>query len=84
MLSAQEYVPPVRRLLQSEYNGEVITTDIDAGIACSSSGRMWTQSADETADMLHARAVTVVQIVHDLREMTSPYDDASESLCGGA
>jgi hypothetical protein len=71
MLPIPDHLPPVRRLLQSEVDGDVITTDIDAGTASSTSGRVWTQSADETVELLHARAVTVSQINHELARCSS-------------
>jgi hypothetical protein len=60
-----DYTPPVRHLLASDVAPVQITTDTEAGIARSDTGHTWHQSADESPEQLHARAVRTIQLVQD-------------------
>ena len=66
MVSLPDFIPPVRRLLASDVGDVLITTNVETGFASSDTGCMWTQSADETPDQLHARAVRTIQLVADV------------------
>ena len=66
MVSLLDFTPPVRRLLASDVGSVLITTNVDTGFAWSDCGHTWHQSADETPEMLHARAVRTIQLVADV------------------
>lgn len=66
MVSLPDFTPPTRRLLASDVGPVLITTNVDGGFAWSDCGHTWHQSADETPELLHARAVRTIQLVQDV------------------